>query len=63
MPKDKPAKRDVAKEIRMAAIERNKKKPAKVVNKKEKRSSFAEALSNALDVFRVGKTVKKAAEK
>lgn len=59
-------KRDVAKEIRMKSIKDNAAGAvkSKVVEKEKdkKRSSFEEALSNALDIFRVGKTLKKAAK-
>lgn len=68
MPQTK--KRDVAKEIRDKAIRDNAaaaaakaKASAQDETKKKKKSSFAEALSNALDVFKVGRAVKKAAEK
>ena len=63
-----PEKRDVAKEIRMKSIRDNAvasaaKAKKEEESKKKKKSSFAEALSNALDVFKVGRTVKKAADR
>jgi hypothetical protein len=62
-------KRDVAKEIREKSIRDNaaaSKASAEAEakkKKKKKRSSFAEALSDALDIFKVGRTVEKAAKR
>ena len=61
-------KRDVAKEIRAKSIRDNAaaakaKAEAATIPKKKKKSSFATALSDMLDVFKVGRTTKKAAEK
>lgn len=69
MPQTK--KRDVAKEIREKSIRDNaaasanakKQSEEELKKKKNKRPAWAEMLSDALDVFKVGRAAKKAAEK
>ena len=63
-------KRDVAKEIREKSIRDNAAASKAKTKSKEKKppaaaqkSKFAQALSDMLDVFKVGRTVKKAADK
>ena len=61
-------KRDVAQEIRNRSIKANATESAanktkKKAKKKVKRSAFGDALSNLIDVFKVQKTLKKAAKK
>lgn len=61
MPTDK--KRDVAAEIRAKAIEYNKKKKKKSAPKEPEQTAFGKALAKALDIFKIGQTTKKAAER